>query len=464
MPDQEAGNGAGAQARMFTRGLGLKVAIVIAAGLVLLVPLQLVLGIIQERAERAEEVTREIAAKWAGPQRLVGPLLLLPAERANPNLPDAAPTQRILVLLPDDFTATVETTTQTRSRGIFDAEIYTARVRLAGSFDKAALDPGLLNDGWRLRPDLATLALGLGDSRGLQEDIALSWDGKELAAEFGVPADYLRLQGVHWPVQAFAGNGGNTFEIAVTLRGSAALSVLPVGRNSTLRMAGNWPSPSFDGSALPQTQEVDDTGFAAEWRLSHLSRPLPQSWSSSQPAPGWQDAAIVVKFLDPVDFYRLSERSVKYGALFIALTFLVLLLCEVLLGVALHPVQYLLVGAALVLFFLNLVAFAEVTGFAAAYGISALVVAGMISLYAAAVLRRYLWGGVLFATTAALYGLLFIVLRLEEAALLSGTLVLLTALGLTMYVTRRIDWYAPGAPPLPPISSLGGADAEESPL
>jgi inner membrane protein len=371
----------------------------------------------------------------------------------------------MIALLPEQLDIKAEVVTETRSRGIFDAETYTAKLRFSGRFDEASLDKALLEDGWQLRPDQAMVALGMSDPVGLQDDVSFAWDGKAAAAESGVPASFLSLDGVHWPVPIFGGENSNAFEIEIALRGSAALSLLPAGRTSSLQVAGNWPSPSFDGASLPQTQEVGDDGFSAEWRISHLSRVLPQSWGSFQsPQIDWRESTVGVKFLDPVDFYRLSERSVKYGALFIALSFLVLLLFEVLLGLAIHPIQYLLVGGALVQFFLSLVAFAEIIGFAPAYAVSALIVAGMISLYAAAVLRRYLWGGVLFATAAALYGLLFVVLRLEEAALLSGTLVLLTALGLTMYVTRRIDWYAPGAPPLPPISSLGGADAEESPL
>ena len=436
--------------RTLGQKLGQKVAIIVAAGLALMVALILVRGVIQERAERAQEVTAEIAGKWAQAQTLRGPFLLLPAERANPNLPDSPPTRRLHVLLPDDFDAQVETTTQTRSRGIFDAEIYTARVRLSGSFEKALLDRSVLDGDWHLRPDLATLVLGVSDARGLQEDLVLTWDGKQVEAAPGVPHAFLNLDGLHWPLQAFSGDDSDGFEIVMTLRGSADFSVLPVGRSSSLRVAGNWPSPSFDGIALPQTQEVSETGFAAEWRISHLSRALPQTWSSAgPPLPEWQAAVIGVKFLDPVDFYRLSERSVKYGALFIALTFLVLFLFEVLLGLAVHPIQYLMVGVALVLFFLNLVAFAEVIGFAAAYAVSAFIVAAMISLYAAAVLRRRLWGSLLFATTAALYALLFVILRMEEAALLSGSLMLLAALALTMFLTRRIDWQSPAKPASP---------------
>jgi inner membrane protein len=444
------------------RGLGMKVGIIIVAGLVLLIPLQLVLDVIRERGERAEEVTKEIAGKWSGPQTLRGPFLLLPADRINSSLPNAAPQQRIFVLLPDDFAAEAEVAAETRSRGIFDAEIYTARLRLSGSFSEASLDRTPLGDDWRLRPDLAVLVLGLGDLRGLQEDVSLDWDGKSVAAQSGVPAGALNLEGLHWPVGAFAGKGDSVFEVEMTLRGSTALSVMPVGKQNLLRIAGNWPAPSFDGIALPQSQELDDSGFKAQWRVSHFSRALPQSWGSyAPPAPSWQETMVGVKFLDPVDFYRLSERSVKYGALFIALTFLVLFLFEVLLGVAIHPVQYLLVGAALVLFFLNLVALAEVAGFAAAYGLSALIVSAMISLYAAAILKRRLWAGLLFSVTAALYGLLFLVLRMEEAALLSGSLVLLAALALTMYATRNIDWAGFAKPPAPPPGRAGG-EAEDA--
>jgi len=432
--------------RPLARELSLKVAIIIVLGLILLIPLELVGGVIQERAERARQVTEEIAGRWAAPQTLRGPFLLLPAERSNPNYSSGALQQQMIALLPENLDTKVEVLTETRSRGIFDAEIYTAKVRLSGRFERASLDATLLEGGWRLRPDLAMVAVGVSDPIGLQGDLKFAWDGKSGAAESGIPVAFLNLEGVHWPVSVFDGENDDAFEIEMTLRGSAALSLLPAGRTSSLQIAGNWPSPSFDGITLPQAQEVGDSGFKAQWRISDLSRALPQSWNAVAVPPGyWRDSVIGVKFLDPIDFYRLSERSVKYGALFIALTFLVLFLFEVLLGLAVHPIQYLMVGAALVLFFLNLVAFAEVIGFAAAYAISGLVVAGMISLYAAAVLRRFLWGSVLFATTGALYSLLFVVLRMEEAALLSGTLVLLVALGLTMFLTRRVDWYAQAA-------------------
>lgn len=452
-----------ALSRLAAGGLGLKVAIVIALGLVMLVPLELVRGVIVERAVRAGEVTAEIAGKWAGEQTLRGPFLLLPAERANPNIPDAEPSRRLVVLLPEDFTAAVETLTETRSRGIFDAEIYTAKVRLAGGFDEGSLDPALLDGGWRLRPDQAVLALGVSDPRGLQEDLALSWDGKAAEAKGGTPAEFGALAGVHWPVAAFANDASDGFAIEMTLRGSGQLALLPAGRRNSLAIAGNWASPSFDGTSLPQRHEVTAEGFSAEWRVSHLTRTLPQSWSGSQgPGADWRAMTVGVKFLDPVDFYRLSERSVKYGALFIALTFLVLFLFELLLKVSIHPVQYLLVGAALVVFFLSLVAFAEVAGFAVAYGLSALIVAAMVSLYAAAVLRRRLWGGVLFVVTSALYGLLFVILRLEEAALLSGTLVLLVALGVTMFATRRLDGAAVATAPAQ--RSTVGAGTGAAPL
>lgn len=447
-----------------TRALTMKVAIVVVTGLLLLIPLSLVQGVIEERGQRAREAAAEIAGKWAVPQAVRGPFLLVPAERSNPNYSNKVMQQQTIVLLPDSFDAKVDVLTETRSRGIFDAEIYSAKLLLSGHFDADSIDQSVLQDGWRLRPDLAMLALGISDPGGLQDDLALGWDGQEIAAEAGIPGNPLSLNGVYWAVEAFDGEGGNEFQIDMTLRGSTALSFLPVGKRSSVEVAGNWPSPSFDGISLPQSQEVGGEGFSAQWRVSHLSRALPQSWiSTAGPPSEWRDWVVGVRFLDPVDFYRLSERSVKYGALFIALTFLVLLLFEVVLGLPIHPIQYLLVGGALVMFFLNLIAFAEVIGFTAAYAVSALIVAGMISLYAAAVLHHFIWGGVLFAAAAALYGLLFVILRMEEAALLSGTLVLLGALGLTMYLTRRIDWYATAklTPVAAPAAATGATPPKE---
>lgn len=448
----------------FGHMFGLKAFLIIILAMLFLIPLWMVRGVITERSFRAQEVAREIAGKWAYEQFVQGPFLVIPGERINPASEKGEVQYRKAVLLPDAFSAQAEVVTETRSRGIFDTVVYTSEIKLKGDFTAAALKKaGFEEDGWRLRFDQAVLALGINDLRGIQGDLAASFGAASLEAEPGMPsAGPLPSSGIHWPVSAReVQDGGAQFEVALTLRGSSRLSFLPVGQSSVMEMRGDWLSPSFDGRSLPVEREIHEDGFSAKWDVSHLSRPLPQSWTSddataanldprtlyqsrsSRAAHGvdLSNISIGASFLQPVDFYLLSERSAKYGLLIVALLFLTFFLFEVLAGIALHPLQYLMVGASLVLFFLGLVALAEVVGFAAAYGLSSGLVAAMVSFYAAAILKRRLWAGSLCGMIVALYALIYLILQLEEVALLAGTLVLFAALGLTMFATRKVDWF-----------------------
>jgi inner membrane protein len=306
--------------------------------------------------------------------------------------------------------------------------------------------------------------LGISDLRGLQGDLAALWNTERLTAEAGLPgAARLPRSGIHWPITASSilQGDGSRFEISFKLRGSSRLSVVPVGKSSLIDMKGDWQSPSFNGRTLPAEREVTEAGFSARWDVFHLSRPLPQRWVTDIGAEdhlaedGWDSLAVGTSFLQPVDFYLLSERSTKYGLLVVALLFLTYFLFEVLAGATLHPLQYLMVGAALVLFFLSLVAFAEVIGFAAAYAVSGGLVVAMISLYTGAILKRR-WAWLLCVVVTGLYAIIYLILILEEVALLAGALVLFAALGLTMFATRNVDWFntrkaeAPRGPDVPP--------------
>lgn len=435
----------------FGHMLGLKALVIIVLGALLLIPLYMVRDVIFERSFRSQQVAREIAGKWADSQTVQGPFLVIPAERVDPASEKGELQYRKTVLLPDAFSAQADVKTEIRSRGIFDAVVYTTAVRLGGSFTAETLDRGgFENDGWRMRLDQAVLALGISDLRGLQGDLAAQWGAAPVAAEAGVPgAAGLPDSGIHWPVAAggIRQDGAVQFDMAFTLRGSSRLAVVPVGKMSLVDMKGDWPSPSFDGRTLPVEREVTEAGFSARWDVFHLSRPLPQSWisgagfGSRHVESDWDALAVAAAFLQPVNFYLLSERSTKYGLLVVALLFLTFFLFEVLAGAMLHPLQYLMVGAALVLFFLSLVALAEVLGFAAAYALSGAMVVAMISLYTGAILKRRRWAWLLCLLITALYATIYLILNLEEAALLAGTLVLFAALGLTMFVTRKVDWF-----------------------
>lgn len=457
----------------FGHMMGLKALVIIVLAALLLIPLYMVRGVIFERSLRSEDVAREIAGKWADNQVVQGPFLVIPGERVDPASEKGEMQYRKTVLLPDAFSAQTEVMTETRSRGIFETVVYTTAVRLSGDFTAAALDrAGFEDDGWHMRLDQAVLALGISDLRGLQGNLAAQWGIQPLTAESGMPnAARLPSSGIHWPTAAdsIREEGAASFEMTFTLRGSQRLAIVPVGKSSLIDMNGNWQSPSFDGRTLPAEREVTEAGFSAHWDIFHLSRPLPQSWVSGGRSTDrltddhWDSLTVGASFLQPVDFYLLSERSTKYGLLVVALLFLTYFLFEVLAGVTLHPLQYLMVGASLVLFFLSLVAFAEVVGFAAAYALSGTLVVAMVSLYTGAILRHRRWAWLLCFVITTLYALIYLILNLEEAALLAGTLVLFAALGLTMFVTRKVDWFnarsaaAPSGPDSPSARDVSPA-------
>ena len=391
----------------FGQMFGLKAFVTIVLVLLFFIPLQMISSVITERSYRAKDVAREIAGKWAYAQTIQGPFLVIPSERVNPASDNGEMQYRKVVLLPDDFTADAQVSTEERSRGIFDTVVYTTEVKLSGNFTEAAFaKAGFEEEGWRLRLDQAVLALGVNDLRGIQGDLTARWAESGLATEPGMPAGaLLPPSGIHWPLtgQVRPQDGGTPFDIAFTLRGSSRLAFLPSGKRSVIGMQGNWASPSFNGRSLPVKHDVREDGFSAQWDVFHLSRPLPQSWTADDwKQLDWNALTVGASFLQPVDFYLLSQRSVKYGLLIVALLFLTFFLFEVLAGIALHPLQYLMVGGGLVLFFLSLVAFAEVVGFAVAYALSGGLVALLVSLYAAAILKRRLWAGLLCAMIASL--------------------------------------------------------------
>lgn len=216
----------------------------------------------------------------------------------------------------------------------------------------------------------------------------------------------------------------------------------PFGRQTRVDLRGDWPHPSFQGAWLPASREVHDGGFEARWQVPSLGRNFPQRWTGAgRFDQASRDARFGVDWITPVDPYRMAERSSKYAILFLTLTFLSLWLFEVRVGLRVHPIQYLLVGAALCLFFLLELALAEHLGFGPAYVLAASLVVALLAAYAGAVLRSPGRGALLGGGVTVLYAYLYVLLSQEGYALLAGSLMLTAVLAVVMAVTRRIDWY-----------------------
>jgi inner membrane protein len=294
--------------------------------------------------------------------------------------------------------------------------------------------------------------VGIHDTRGIRYRSEVDWDGTSPALSPGG----IDAAGLPSGVQADLGTPAGTdrparhaFRIALTLLGTQRLDIVPLGATTSITLASPWPHPSFTGRILPDAgTTVSADGFAAAWRTSHFATNLAQVYqrcTQARQCDEFRQHTVAVSFIQPVDLYQTVERSVKYGFLFILLTFAAFFLFEVLGRLAIHPVQYGLVGVALTVFFLLLISLSEHVGFASAYAIATLGCVGLIGYYVGHVLRSWRRGAVFAAGLASLYGLLYVILRLEDHALLLGSLLVFACLAAAMIATRRVDWYAVSA-------------------
>lgn len=414
--------------------------------LLLLIPLSMVEGQIRERSARQQEVQAGIANSAAGEQTLVGPVLAVdyrelvetpPAKEGE--APRRQLVERTLRLPPQELELSGEAEVETRRRGIYQARLFHLELAGRGHFvvpPLAGLLPGKRISDARLR-----LVLGVADPRGIDNDPPVQVDGR--AYRFAAPQQ--KAEGT--PLRQLEIALGNLdvererrldFSFPLQLTGTARLAIAPTGEANRIALKSAWPHPNFGGRFLPKRRSVEAGGFDAQWEISHLARNFD---AAQNPASGeW----LSIDFIDPVNVYLQSERAVKYGVLFIALTFAGFFLTEVLRRAAIHPLQYLLVGLALATFFLLLIALSEHLPFAAAYGLAASACIALIAHYLAGALGGWRPGALFGGGLAGLYGVLYGVLLSEDNALLMGSLLLFAALGTIMLATRRLDWYGLG--------------------
>ena len=426
-----------------TPGWKLMFALLIAA--LLAIPLFATYLLIYDRESQSRTAEASIVAGWGGAQRIAAPVLVVPyATTAATGTAKADTVWRELVLAPDIADVATRIAPERRHRSIYDAVVYRAetsgRVRFTLPADLARL--GVARDALAL--DRAELRFGLADPRGLV--------GAPPVIRVG--GGQLMLQ----PGKGSAATGGNGFHAwldaralaahpitatsAYSFRGSQSLALVPEGGDTRWRVASSWPSPSFQGDFLPTDHRVGAHGFAATWRVGNLALGSALASTADASPDAAAPSAAEIDLVTPVDLYSQVNRSVKYGFLFIGFTFAMFWLFDVIGGVAVATVEYLLIGAGLVLFFVMLLAFAEVIGFAAAYVVAAGAIVGLLTAYSAAVLGSRRRAGGVAALLAALYAVLYVLLGLEAYALLIGSVLLFVALAAVMWLTRRIDWQA----------------------
>lgn len=412
--------------------------------LVMLIPVAKLLGLIRERQARSESVRTEVAATWGDDQTVGAAVLTIPYRYAGPT----GPVVRQVHVLPQTVHWQGNATPRVRYRGIFDAVVYEARLHAEGTF--GPLDLGSLGlRGSEILWDRATLSVGVADLAGIQQRVAIAWNGVERSSVPGSASPGLLPAGLHADLPGESlqeTDGAGTFTFDLSLRGAERLLFLPLGESTTVALSSVWPDPAFSGASLPRTRKISAQGFSAEWEVPYFGRGYPQSWhagelSTENLREEATRSAFGVDFVQPVDHYRLVERSTKYAILFIVLTFTTIFLLEVISPVRLHPVQYLLVGFALCLFYLLLLSLSEHLGFGISYAVASIATVILISLYGRSLLHSWRRTAPLGLSLTVLYGYLYSLLQAESLSLVMGSGGLFAILALVMYLTRNLDWW-----------------------
>jgi len=412
--------------------------------LVLMIPLLMVWGLLSDRERRADDVAGEISNSWGGPQRLAGPFLVVPFHEVQKSVNGDKVTETVvkrhMVFLPDELRIEGRADGRTLQRSIFEVAVYEADLRVSGRF-QAPDSSTFVADASAVLWEEAVLSLGVRDVRAFRENVAVQFDDggtTPFEPSLGVVAG--SETGIHAAVPT--AQNGFAFSIPLGLSGSRSLLFTPSGRDSQISLVSNWSDPSFTGAFLPDERRIHAEGFAAEWRIPHLTRSVPQSWLLSQyHLDALNSSEFGVRFFQPVDFYHLVNRSLKYAVLFIVIVFAGIFVLETLSRSRVHTLQYLFVGLSQIVFYLLLLSFSEHLGFAPAYGIAVAGTVCLITLYTGIILRSLIHGFVMFVVLCITYGLLYFLLRLEDYALLVGSVAVFMLLAITMFTTLRLDWY-----------------------
>ena len=466
------------------KSLLFKIAAIIALIVALLVPQSMIEYQIYQRSARQADVLRDVAASSAGAQQVTGPVLVVPWQECEvvkewdyekKKYVDSCRYQaRELRFFPDDLAIEASADVEARRRGIYRAQLYGMRAKVKATYTLPA-GLGIEVDRARVTLGRPVLALGISDVRGLRENPVLRGAGEDRRFQPG-PVSKALGAGIHAPLDPLDIAQAHRFEVAfdLDLQGMESLRVVPLGGTTRMTLSSPWPHPSFGGRFLPRTHAIAEDGFKAEWKVSSLAtaareqlRPPVQKAEGSPGAPAIGHPAgsphlpgvdaFAVTFIEPVNVYLLAERAVKYGLLFVVLTFGAFFVFELLKGLAIHPVQYGLVGLALAIFFQLLISLSEHLPFWQAYVLSTAACIGLIGFYLAHVLKRAVRGVAFGGLLSLLYGMVYVVLRSEDSALLMGSCVLFGALALAMVLTRNIDWYRVGAKPSAPSTASASA-------
>lgn len=409
--------------------------------LILLIPASMIQSLIRERQYRSDDAIREVSSVWGEIQTITGPVVTVPYKKYYVNEKKEVYTQTEYAhFLPEKLEINGEIEPEKRHRGIYDVVVYTTKLSFKGSFNNIDFSE------WKIKKedilwDEAFIAIGIPDMRGIKEAIDLKWNKTTYSFNPGLETNDVIANGVSTRINISGDEVAteSSFSFNLNLRGSEELYFIPLGKNTGVTLHAPWPNPKFYGAYLPDNHNITEKGFTANWHLLHLNRNYPQRWLGNQ--YNVAESSFGVNLLIPVDHYQKSERSAKYAIMIIAFTFLIFFFVEVLNRTRIHPIQYLLVGLALIIFYSLLIAISEHISFNLSYVISGIATITMVTLYSKSIYKNTKQTAITGLTLVILYGFIFITLQLQDYALLMGSIGLFIVMTIVMYLSRKINWY-----------------------
>ena len=406
---------------------------------VLMIPAAMISSLLHERESRRDSVVQEINAKWGNSQVITGPFFTVPYRTYYTDKDDKQIVQiNYLHILPEKLNISGGMTPHVRYRSIYEAVLYNTRLSINGnfklpSFAQSDIQPENILWG------KAIFSMGITDMKGIQENILITFNEKKYGANPGLKTTDLVYSGVSCNIPLFVDSKSNNFSLELNLNGSEQLHFVPAAEETNVTLESTWSTPSFNGAFLPATREISDSGFSAKWKVLHLNRNYPQLWTGNQ--HNVSGSSFGLNLLITADVYQKATRISKYDLMFIVFTFAAFFLSEIINKRQVHPIQYLLIGLAIVLFYILLLAISEHVNFDYAYVISALATTALVTGYSHGIIKSKSFTATVFAILVTLYLYMFIVLQLEDYALIMGSVGLFSVLSAVMFISRKIDWY-----------------------
>lgn len=441
--------------------VGIKLLVIAGLSLLLLIPAFMVEDIVYERNFRKEAAQNEVSDKWGNSQTISGPILSVPFNKfVKNNNGNIVKITHYAHFLPDVLNIESDLKSERRYRGIYELAVYNAKIKITGMFsppDFADMDITDKSINW----SDAVISFGISDMKGIKELVDVKINGIKGAVSPGVTVKGLLQSGINIKPHIVTSSQQLEFTIDLDLNGSNSLLFTPVGKETNVTLESNWNNPSFDGAFLPYNRKISEEGFSAKWKVLYLNRNYPQKWIDGQfkidkrefpqvkqlyrgtmPTLGTSASEFGVNLRVTVDEYQKTTRTVKYAIMFISLTFLTFFMIELLGSKSVHPIQYLLIGFGLLIFYTLLLSFSEHISFEISYLIASTGIIVLISLYTKSIFKENKFVLLVTGVLILLYGYMYVILQLQDYALLMGSIGLFIILGLLMYLTRNIDWFS----------------------